>query len=203
MAKTVGYMRISTKNKKQKFDRQLENLSEYVEHVYYDRMSGGQRNRPYLNEMLEDVEEGDTVYIVSLDRLGRSTADNLEIISKLIDKGVHLKSLHDSWLDLSSDNPMQGFLITVMSALAQFEKDIDTVRIREGVEVAKEKGVRFGRPEVNASKVRHALELYYGGQHTAKEICSITDISRRTLYNKKKQYENGELDIELKVGEVV
>lgn len=180
---TRGYMRISTQKAEQSFDRQEAQLKEYVEVLYADRISGSKRKRPQLDQLLEDLEPGDVVYILSIDRLSRSTKDLLDIVDQIRDKGASLKSLQDTWLDTSSENPMSDFLLTVMGALAEMERKQTVQRVNEGLEVARSKGVKFGRPRANQSKVDLALELYDKGEHTVKEITEITDLSRKTIYN--------------------
>jgi len=111
----------------------------------------------------------------------------LEIVETIKAKGASLKSIHDSWLDTTSDNPMSEFLLTVMGALGQMEREMITQRVREGVKVAQEKGVKFGRPTANKNKVAYAIELYNAGNHTTKEISDITGVSKATLYRKLKE----------------
>jgi DNA invertase Pin-like site-specific DNA recombinase len=185
MSRLIGYMRISTTKEEQKFDRQQVQLEALgCDKIYADRISGAKRDRAELNKMLSNLQAGDTVYIVEIARLSRSTKDLLEIVEVIKTAGASLKSIQDTWLDTSSSNPMSDFLLTVMGALGQMERQMITQRIREGVKVAQEKGVKFGRPTANKNKVAHAIELYNAGQHTTKEIADITGISRKTLYNK-------------------
>lgn len=180
---TRGYMRISTQKAEQSFDRQEAQLKEYVDVMYADRISGSKRKRPQLDQLLEDLEPGDVVYILSIDRLSRSTKDLLEIVDQIRDKGASLKSLQDTWLDTTSENPMSDFLLTVMGALAEMERKQTVQRVNEGMAVAKAKGIKFGRPRANKAKVDLALELYDKGEHTVKEIAEVTELSRKTIYN--------------------
>lgn len=184
MAKTVGYMRISTTKKEQKFDRQEQQLADKVDELYADRISGSKRSRPELDRLIENLEQGDTVLILSIDRLSRSTKDLLDIVEQIKERGASLRSLQDSWLDTTSDNPMSDFLLTVMGALAEMERKQTVKRVNEGLAVAKKKGVKLGRPKANKAKVELALELYEQGKHTVKEIEDITGLSKKTIYNK-------------------
>lgn len=186
MGRTLGYMRISTMKEEQTFNRQVAQLQD-CDIVYADRISGAKRKRPELDKMLEELQAGDTVLIVAIDRLSRSTKDLLEIVQIIKDKGAYLKSINDSWLDTSSDNPMSDFLLTVMGALGQMEREMITQRVREGVKIAQEKGVQFGRPTANKNKVDYAVQLWQEGKHTGQQIADITGISRKTLYNKLKE----------------
>lgn len=188
--KPIGYMRISTTNDKQSFDRQQMQLEAMgCSTIYQDRVSGSKRDREQLNLMLEELEVGDTVLIVAIDRLSRSTKDLLEIVEIIKSKGAYLKSINDSWLDTTQDNPMSDFLLTVMGALGQMERAMITQRVKEGVATARAKGKKLGRPTANKNKVELALELYYSDKHTSKEICEITGISKATLFRKVKQAE--------------
>jgi DNA invertase Pin-like site-specific DNA recombinase len=152
-------------------------------------MSGAKRSRPALDEMLNDLQAGDTVIIVEVARLSRSTKDLLDIVQIIKDKGAALKSINDTWLDTTQSNPMSDFLLTVMGALGQMEREMITQRVREGVKIAKENGVEFGRPKANKNKVAYAIELYNTGDHTVKEIVDITGVSKATLYRKLKEQE--------------
>lgn len=190
MGRVIGYMRISTDKESQKFDRQQVQLEAVgCDVIYADRISGAKRDRPQLNKMISELTEGDTVYIVAIDRLSRSTKHLLDIVEQIKTAGASLKSIQDTWLDTTSDNPMSEFLLTVMGALGQMERQMITQRVKEGVNVAKKKGVKFGRPTANKNKVDYALELYHAGKHTAKEIADITGISKATLYRKVKEQE--------------
>lgn len=187
MGKTIGYMRISTDKKEQKFDRQEAQLKTLCEKIFSDKMSGAKRERPQLNEMLDSLEVGDTVLILSIDRLSRSTVDLLEIVATIKAKGASLKSINDTWLDTTSSNPMSDFLLTIMGALGQMERQMIQQRVQEGVRIAKEKGTKFGRPKANVNKVEFAVGLYIAGDHTTVQIAEIAGISRKTLYNKLKE----------------
>ena len=186
MGRTFGYMRISTVKDEQTFDRQEAQLIG-TDKIFADRMSGAKKDRPQLQQMLDELQAGDTVLIVAIDRLSRSTKDLLEIVETIKQKGAYLKSINDSWLDTSSDNPMSDFLLTIMGALGQMERAMIQQRVREGVKVAKSKGVQFGRPTANKNKVNYALELYHKGEHTIKEITDITGVSKATIYRKLKE----------------
>ncbi|MGG0186962.1 recombinase family protein [Bacillus rhizoplanae] len=188
MSRTIGYMRISTDKESQRFDRQEVQLQDAgCQVLYADRMSGSKRERPQLNKMLSELQAGDTVYIVEIARLSRSTKDLLEIVEAIKSAGASLKSINDTWLDTTSENPLNDFLLTVLGALGQMERQMITQRVKEGVKVAQAKGVKFGRPKANKNKVAYALELYNVGEHTVKEITDITGVSKATLYRKIKE----------------
>jgi len=189
MTTVRGYMRISTRKKEQKFDRQESTLEDKVDVIYKDRLSGKNKKRPQLQQMLEDLNEGDTVLIHSIDRMSRSTKDLLQIVDDIKDKGASLKSIQETWLDTSGDNPMSRFLMVVMGALAEWERKNTVKRVNEGLAVAKSKGKKLGRPELPDSKTELALKLYDEDEHTVKEIAEITGMSRKSVYNKLNERE--------------
>lgn len=89
--------------------------------------------RPELQRILEELEEGDMVIIHEISRLSSSTKDLLAIIETIQSKGAKLKSITDKWLDLSDDNPMSELLFTIFSGLAQFERKMIKQRQKEGI----------------------------------------------------------------------
>lgn len=174
----IGYARVSTTE--QNLDRQLDLLRSCgVEKIYTEKMSGTKRDRPELNKLLERMEEGDTVVIESLSRLGRSTKDLIELVELFEKKGVQLVSLKES-IDTSTSTGK--LLFTIVSALAQFERDVLADRTREGLKAARARGHFGGRPKADARKLTQALKLYETGGHTIKEIEELTGIKKSTLY---------------------
>lgn len=178
-----GYIRISSVG--QKIDRQEEQLKEHVDEMYVDTASGSSRNgRKELERLIRDLKVSDEVIILSIDRLARSTLDLLTIVNEIKEKGATLKSIQDTWLDTNEENPMGDFLLTVMAALAEMERKQINKRAKDGIEVARQKGVKFGRPKANPKRVEHALQLYDAGMHTVKEIENLTNVSKATIYRR-------------------
>lgn len=153
----------------------------HIDKVYKDVISGAKRERPELDRMLEELEEGDVVYIASIDRLSRSTKDLLDIVGIIRDKGAYLVSIKDSWLDTRESNPMSEFLLTVMGAMGQLERDMITARIQEGVKAAQARGVKFGRPRGWSKEVQKAVKMYLKGGKSMREVEKITGVSRSTI----------------------
>ncbi len=152
-----------------------------IDKVYKDVISGAKRERPELDRMLEELEEGDVVYIASIDRLSRSTKDLLDIVGIIRDKGAYLVSIKDSWLDTRESNPMSEFLLTVMGAMGQLERDMITARIQEGVKAAQARGVKFGRPRGWSKEVQKAVKMYLKGGKSMREVEKLTGVSRSTI----------------------
>ncbi|WP_436914145.1 recombinase family protein [Acinetobacter schindleri] len=143
MAK-VAYKRVSTVE--QKTDRQLDGMT--FDKVFEDKVSGKDTNRPKLQIMLEHgLREGDELYIHSLDRLGRNTADLIELMNQLRAKGVTVKFVKQG-LEFKPDtnNPMNDLMFTMLAAFSQFERELMLERQREGIAKAKEEGKYKGRP---------------------------------------------------------
>ena len=176
-----GYARVSTPE--QRLDRQVDQLTAAgvaKENIFQEKMTGTKRDRPELNRMLSSLKEGDTVIIADLTRVSRSTKDLLEIVDTIKDKGAYIKSLKDSWLDTTSDNPYNTFLLTVMSGLSQLERDLTSTRVREGLAAAAKRGKRPGRPSKVKAEGERVRKMKEEGL-TVKEISTGTGLSRSTV----------------------
>ncbi len=173
-----GYARVSTEQ--QNLDRQLDALKRYgCDFIYNEKMTGTRRDRPELTKLLDRVTEGDTVVIESLSRLGRSTKDLIDLTEIFEKKGVHLVSLKES-IDTSTSTGK--LLFTLMSAIAQFERDVIADRTREGLRSARARGRNGGRPRTDPEKVKKAIKLYNTGQYSVREIEELTGVKKATLY---------------------
>ena len=124
----IGYIRVSTEH--QETARQQEIMCDYqVDRIFSEKISGANKDRPQLKAMLDYVREGDTLYIESISRLGRSTKDLLNIIDTLTDKGVTLVSHKEN---IDTDTPTGKFMLTVFAAhslsLKENSSNSDSVR---------------------------------------------------------------------------
>ncbi len=186
----VGYARVSTLD--QKLDRQIDQLEKYGidrRNIYFEKVTGKKKERPELNKMIAELVPGDLVVIADLTRISRSTRDLLDIVDRIKQKGAAIRSIKDSWLDTSSDNPYNDFLLTVMSGLSQLERDLTSQRTKEGLASAKTRGRIGGRP----SKINEKSEtvmLFLNSGYSIKRIEEETGISRSTIYRIKREYEN-------------
>lgn len=173
-----GYARVSRDT--QNLDRQIDALKKYgVDKIYNEKMTGTKKDRPELNKLLDRMTEGDTVVIESLSRLGRSTKDLIELTELFKNKGVNLVSLKES---IDTTTSTGKLLFTLMSAIAQFERDVIADRTREGLQAARARGRKGGRPRVSIDNIRRAVKLYKTMQYTIKEIEELTGIKKSTLY---------------------
>lgn len=183
-----GYARVSTEG--QCLDRQIDALKAAgvkEEYIYREKMTGTKSSRPKLNALLETIEEGDTVYVESLSRLGRNSADLLNWLRIFTDKGVKLVSLKES-LDLSSATGKM--MAQMISVLAEFERNCLTERVREGLAAARARGRIGGRPKTPEKTLDKALKMYDLHNLTVSEICRACGISRPTLYKALREREN-------------
>ncbi|HDR4452243.1 MULTISPECIES: recombinase family protein [Bacillus] len=180
------YVRVSSTS--QNPSRQFRQLNEIgMDIIYEEKTSGATKDREQLQKMLEDLQEGDIIYVTDLTRITRSTQDLFELIDLIRNKKGSLKSLKDTWLDLSEDNPYSQFLITVMAGVNQLERDLIRMRQREGIELAKKEGKFKGRLKKyhkNHAGMNYAVKLYKEGNMTVNQICEITNVSRASLYRK-------------------
>ena len=173
-----GYARVSTEA--QNLDRQLDALKNYgVDIIYNEKITGTKKNRPELTKLLDRITEGDTVVVESLSRLGRSTKDLIELTEIFQSKGVNLVSLKEA---IDTNSPTGKLLFTLMSAIAQFERDVIADRTREGLKAARARGRTGGRPRADPEQVKKAVKLYKTEQYSVKEIEELTGIKKSTLY---------------------
>lgn len=182
----IGYIRVSSTS--QNPSRQFQQLNEIgMDIIFEEKVSGAAKDREQLQKMLEDLQEGDIIYVTDLTRITRSTQNLFELIDLIRRKKASLKSLKDTWLDLSEDNPYSQFLITVMAGVNQLERDLIRMRQREGIELAKKEGMFKGRLKKyhkNHAGMKYAVKLYKEGGMTVNQICEITNVSRAALYRR-------------------
>ncbi len=181
-----GYGRVSTKD--QNSARQKEALQNKCDVYFEDKMSGRNMERPEFQKMIEQLRPGDSVMVVSIDRLGRNLKELVELSSKLKDMGVNIVALNQG-IDTSSK--MGQLFYNFMALMSEMELMFIQERQREGIELAKQNGRYKGRP----------LKKLDGWEQLSKEVaenklsvdraCQLLKISRSTFYRRKK---NDEID---------
>ncbi|EPV7105038.1 recombinase family protein [Escherichia coli] len=149
----VGYARVSTTG--QSLDVQISALSG-CEKIFKEKISGAKDDRPQLLAMLEFVREGDTVQVTKLDRLARNTRHLLEISEYLQKKGVALSILN---LGINTVTPTGKLMLTMIGAIATFEREMILERQAEGIALAKLKGKYKGRKATARSKSQEVLDM--------------------------------------------
>lgn len=175
-----GYIRVSTVE--QNVARQEELLKGHgIEKVFMDKCSGKSKDRPALTDLLDYVREGDVVVIESFSRLARNTQHLLELVQLLGEKGVVLKSVKES---INTSTATGKLMLTVVGAIATFERDCLLERQREGIEIAKSRGVYKGRKPVAPKNYEELVEKYTKREiKTKTELAEKLGVSRKTLYN--------------------
>ena len=183
----IGYIRVSTEH--QETARQQEIMCGYqVDRIFSEKISGANKDRPQLKAMLEYVREGDTLYIESISRLGRSTKDLLNIIDTLNEKGVNLISHKEK---IATDSPTGKFMLTVFAALSQLEREQLKQRQREGIEIAKAQGKYKGRKpiEIDWDKFSRLYGEWRAKNITGRGFMRKMDLSANTFYCRVREYE--------------
>lgn len=174
----IGYARVSTQD--QNLDRQLDNLKAAgCERIFNEKMTGTKSDRPELKTMLLTLRSGDILVIDSFSRLSRSTKDLLDLVDKLTAMGVHLVSLKEN---LDTTTATGKLMLTMLSALSQFERDLIAERTVDGLKAARARGRCGGRPRLGTDKDRkQALAMYHANVMTNGEIAQKFGVSLRTL----------------------
>lgn len=174
----VGYVRVSTVEQNE--ERQVLAMKEHgVDKVFVDKASGKNTKREKLDEMLRFVREGDVLYVSEFSRLARSTKDLLAIVEQLSAKGVNVISLKENFDTTTASGRM---MLTVVAAIAQFEREIMLERQREGIAVAKAKGRYSKEPLSVPDDAWDAAYADYMARRLSKAgMCKVLGISRPTL----------------------
>ena len=144
-----------------------------------EKITGTKANRPELNKLKEKVREEDIVVIESLSRLGRSTKNLLELVEYFKGKKVKLISTKEN---IDTESATGQLLLTVLSAISQFERDLTVERTKEGLVAARARGRKGGRPKSDEKALNKAIKLYQSQEYSIKEIVSMTGISQSTIY---------------------
>lgn len=177
----VGYVRVSSIG--QNTDRQLDGID--LDTVYEEKVSGKDRNRPELANMLKAIRSGDTVHIHSMDRLARNLVDLCSIVSEITAKGAAV-TFHKEHLTFNGSkvDPTSELMLGILGSVAQFERSIIHERQAEGIAKAKEKGAyaKHGRKaEITPAMIAEIKNRVAAGEPKAR-VASEMGISRDSLY---------------------
>lgn len=174
----VGYIRVSTLD--QNAGRQLDGLE--LDKIFLDKASGKDSHRQGLEAMIDYVRAGDTVVVHSMDRLARNLDDLRTIVQTVTSKGVRVEFVKESLTFVGDDSPMAVLLLSVMGAFAEFERSLIKERQREGIALAKQKGLYKGRkPSLNQEQIEELRRRIHAGEEKATVARSL-GVSRETLY---------------------
>lgn len=177
--KRVGYVRVSSIE--QNTDRQLE--GQKLDKVFTDWASGKDANRPQLQAALEFLREGDEFVIHSMDRLARNLDDLRRIVLELTKKGVQVRFVKENLTFNGEDSPMANLLLSLLGAVAEFERSMIRERQREGIALAKKAGVYKGRkPSLTPEQVKEIRRRAKAGEQKTG-LAAEYGVSRQTLYS--------------------
>lgn len=174
----IGYIRVSTLD--QNPDRQLEGVQ--VSKVFIDKASGKDTQRPQLEALLSYVREGDTLVVHSMDRLARNLDDLRRMVQQLTGRGVRIEFVKESLAFTGEDSPMSNLLLSVMGAFAEFERALIRERQREGISLAKQRGVYRGRKKALSDSRLEELRRRVEAREPKAALAREFGISRATLY---------------------
>lgn len=190
--KNIAYVRVSTVEQNEA--RQREALKAFnIDKWFVEKASGKDAKRPILQEMLEYIREDDTVYVEEFSRLGRSTADLLATVQRIEDSGAKFVSLKENF---DTKTPAGKLQMTMMAAIAEFERAMILERQREGIAIAKREGKYKGRKAVFVPNIGEYYQKYMTRQGTKTSIATELGISRTTLDKLFKEYENDNLNFQ-------
>lgn len=175
-----AYIRVSTEE--QNYESQMEAMKDLeFAKVFTEKRSAKDTNRPELQNMLDYVREGDTVYVKDFSRLARSTKDLLNIIDILENKKVKLISIKEK---LDTSTPAGKLMVTMLGAIYEFERANLLERQKDGIAVAKKEGKYKGRKKIQ--KPNNWQEVYSDWscrKITAKKACELLKLKTNTFYN--------------------
>jgi DNA invertase Pin-like site-specific DNA recombinase len=200
-AKTFAYIRVSTKE--QNTDRQLDELKKYVKSdrdMFIDKASGKDFNRPNYQAMKATLRSGDTVYIKSLDRLGRNKQAIKEELEYFKHEGIIIRCLDipTTLIDLSAYGDMQraifdminNILIEVLGTMAEQERKNIRERQAEGIKAALARGKKFGRTKIAIDDTfKSAYTEWKQGKLTARAAMAKCNMKANTWYRRVAEYE--------------
>lgn len=188
---TYGYCRCSTNESKQDISRQKRELKEMGavdSTIFMEYESGTKINRPELLKMLSIVKEGDTIVTTEISRITRSTKQLCDIIELVKAKQLKLMVKNSITIDCTTGNnidPMTKAFLQMAGVFAELERDMICSRVQSGINNARAKGVKLGRPQKTIGdipdNVKKFFEKYKAGEFTKTEYARLCGISRPTL----------------------
>lgn len=180
MGKVFVYKRVSTVE--QNLDRQLPDFEADV--VMEEKLSAKDMNRPQLEMLLNVLSDGDEVHVHELSRLARSVKDLIDIVNKVVTSGASIK-FHKEGLEFLPDtksNPFQSLMLNLLGSIAQFERDLMLERQREGISIAKAKGVYKGKQSKFSDEDFKRIKAEFIETTDKTKLAKKWGISRSYLY---------------------
>lgn len=174
----IGYIRVSTFE--QNPERQLDAVK--VDRTFTDNASGKDIKRPQLEALMSFARCGDSVIVHSMDRLARNLDDLRRIVQTLTQRGVHIEFVKEHLCFTGEDSPMANLMLSVMGAFAEFERSLIRERQREGIALAKQRGVYRGRKKSLSDQDIKLLQHRVAAGEQKSTLAREFGISRETLY---------------------
>ncbi|UTT46200.1 recombinase family protein [Micrococcus luteus] len=189
VGQTVAYVRVSSAE--QNLDRQLEAVGE-CDRIFQDKIPGSSRaKRAGLAELMTYVREGDLVKVASMDRLGRDARDLYAIVDELTAKGCAVQFVSERiTVNKSGTSPVDGLMLGILAAFAEFERRRIKERQAEGIALAKARGKYVQAPKLSDTDVEQARVKIEMGIPKA-EVARTFGVSRQTLYTSLRRFESG------------
>lgn len=174
----VGYVRVSSLL--QNTARQLDGMP--LDKVFEDRASGKDTQRPQLDACLAHLREGDTLHVHSMDRLARNVDDLRRMVKDLTARGVAVRFHKEGLTFTGEDSPMANLLLSMLGAVAEFERALILERQREGIELARAKGVYKGRKPSLSPERAEELRARAAAGDSKSQLAREFKVSRDTVY---------------------
>ncbi|SKG55926.1 site-specific recombinase PinR [Mycobacteroides abscessus subsp. bolletii] len=181
MGERVGYQRVSTVD--QNTDRQLDGIA--VDKVFTDKASGKDVHRPELARAVEYLRSGDTLVVHSMDRLARNLEDLRRLVRELTGHGVRVEFVKESLIFTGDGSPMNILLLSMLGAVAEFERSMILERQREGIALAKAAGKYKGRKAALSDEQADELRARLQAREPVAALAREYGISRQSVYNYK------------------
>lgn len=175
--KKIGYLRVSTEE--QRPDRQIDGLDPICDEIHIERLSAVAKKRPIFETVMGKLETGDTLVVWDLDRAFRSTVDAFLQAEKLRKRGIQFRIVT---LDVDTSEPVGQFFYTIMAAYAQFERQNVSRRTKEGLEAARKRGTRLGRPpKLDFKDIQAITKLIETKQEDLVSLARLYEVHPSTI----------------------
>ena len=179
----VGYARVSSREERQVFDRQVDALRAVgCERIFDDRGSGASTDRPGLKECLGYLRRDDVLIVLDLDRLGRLAGELIRLVDELQARGVGFRALNAAF---DTTTPAGRAFLQIQAAFAEMERNVIRQRVKEGVAAARARGRKGGRPRMmTPERLRYAQHLMADRSRSIPSICrELGSVPASTLYH--------------------
>lgn len=184
--KTIGYIRTSKNSQNLGIKVQEEALARYkIDEVYVEQVSGRKEKREQLNKAIDNLNEGDTLVVYKIDRLGRSTKQLVNIMADLKQKGVSVVFIKEN---IDTSTSVGQMVYTIMASIAELEASFISERTKEALAILKQNGVKLGRKCIDEETTTKIIYLFTKTNKTQQQIAEECSVCLKTVYNVKTRY---------------